>query len=191
MNSQQAFFFALFCQYDTESLSISDQLQNLATLFQQHNYHYYMLSTMYHVNENGYYGAFGGAYVPEILHGPIEHLRTSYLDCLQAPDFQAEVDLLLRDYVGRPSPLYKADRLSERYGCTVYLKREDLNHTGAHKINNTIGQIVLAKRLGKTRIIAETGAGQHGVATATVCALNCVICWSVSLRHRKPPSASP
>lgn len=133
---------------------------------------------MYQVNENGYYGEFGGAYVPEILHAHVEHLRTSYLDCLQAPDFQAEVDLLLRDYVGRPSPLYKADRLSERYGCTVYLKREDLNHTGAHKINNTIGQIVLAKRLGKTRIIAETGAGQHGVATATVCALmnlDCVV----------------
>ncbi|NLT02515.1 MAG: tryptophan synthase subunit beta [Bacteroidales bacterium] len=133
---------------------------------------------MYHVNENGYYGEFGGAYVPEILHGHVEHLRTNYLTIMQEPAFQAEVDQLLRDYVGRPSPLYKAERLSERYGCTVYLKREDLNHTGAHKINNTIGQIVLAKRLGKTRIIAETGAGQHGVATATVCALmnlDCVV----------------
>ena len=133
---------------------------------------------MYHVNENGYYGEFGGAYVPEILHGHVEHLRTNYLTIMQEPAFQAEVDQLLRDYVGRPSPLYQADRLSERYGCTVYLKREDLNHTGAHKINNTIGQIVLAKRLGKTRIIAETGAGQHGVATATVCALmnlDCVV----------------
>lgn len=131
---------------------------------------------MYQVNENGYYGDFGGAYVPEILHGPVEHLRTRYLECLEAPSFQAEVDGLLRDYVGRPSPLFKAQRLSDRYGCTVYLKREDLNHTGAHKINNTIGQVVLAKHLGKTRIIAETGAGQHGLATATVCALMNLAC---------------
>jgi len=116
--------------------------------------------------------------VPEILHGHVEHLRANYLTIMQEPAFQAEVNQLLRDYVGRPSPLYKAERFSERYGCTVYLKREDLNHTGAHKINNTIGQIVLAKRLGKNRIIAETGAGQHGVATATVCALmnlDCVV----------------
>jgi len=133
---------------------------------------------MYQVNENGFYGEFGGAYVPEILYGNVENLRNKYLEIMDDPCFQAEVDDLLRDYVGRPSPLYLTRRLSEKYGCRVYLKREDLNHTGAHKINNTIGQILLAKRLGKTRIIAETGAGQHGVATATVCALmnmECVV----------------
>lgn len=126
---------------------------------------------MYQVNENGFYGEFGGAYVPEILYGNVEKLKSQYLEIMNDPTFQAEVDDLLRDYVGRPSPLYLAKRLSEKYGCKVYLKREDLNHTGAHKINNTVGQILLARRLGKTRIIAETGAGQHGVATATVCAL--------------------
>jgi len=126
---------------------------------------------MYQVNENGFYGEFGGAYIPEILYKNVENLKARYLEIMGDPAFQAEVDNLLRDYVGRPSPLYLAKRLSEKYGCKVYLKREDLNHTGAHKINNTIGQILLAKRLGKTRIIAETGAGQHGVATATVCAL--------------------
>lgn len=133
---------------------------------------------MYQVNENGFYGEFGGAYVPEILYGNVENLRNKYLEIMDDPCFQAEVDDLLRDYVGRPSPLYLTRRLSEKYGCRVYLKREDLNHTGAHKINNTIGQILLARRLGKTRIIAETGAGQHGVATATVCALmnmECVV----------------
>jgi tryptophan synthase beta chain len=126
---------------------------------------------MFQVNENGYYGAFGGAYVPEILYNNVKNLQKQYLEIMDDPSFQAEVDNLLRDYVGRPSPLYLAKRLSEKYGCKVYLKREDLNHTGAHKINNTVGQILLARRLGKTRIIAETGAGQHGVATATVCAL--------------------
>lgn len=126
---------------------------------------------MYQVNENGYFGEFGGAYIPEILFSNVETLKNQYRAILEVPSFQQEVDQLLADYVGRPSPLYHAKRLSEHYGCQIYLKREDLNHTGAHKINNTIGQIVLAKRLGKTRIIAETGAGQHGVATATVCAL--------------------
>lgn len=126
---------------------------------------------MYQVNENGYYGAFGGAYVPEILYNNVKILKENYLKIMSEPAFQAEVDALLRDYVGRPTPLYHAKRLSQKYGCKVYLKREDLNHTGAHKINNTVGQILLARRLGKTRIIAETGAGQHGVATATVCAL--------------------
>uniref|UniRef100_UPI0040747538 Ancestral L-tryptophan synthase beta-subunit 1 n=1 Tax=synthetic construct TaxID=32630 RepID=UPI0040747538 len=125
----------------------------------------------YNVDENGYYGEFGGAYIPEILHKCVEDLQNNYLKILESPDFQKEYDQLLRDYVGRPSPLYLAKRLSEKYGCKIYLKREDLNHTGAHKINNTIGQILLARRMGKTRIIAETGAGQHGVATATVCAL--------------------
>lgn len=125
----------------------------------------------YLVNEEGYYGEFGGAYVPEILHRCVEDLKNTYLKVLQSADFKQEFDALLRDYVGRPSPLYLANRLSARYGCRIYLKREDLNHTGAHKINNTIGQILLARRMGKTRIIAETGAGQHGVATATVCAL--------------------
>ena len=123
------------------------------------------------VDKEGYYGEFGGAYVPEILHRCVEELQKTYLAVLQSKDFKQEYDRLLRDYVGRPSPLYQARRLSEKYGCRIYLKREDLNHTGAHKINNTIGQILLARRMGKRRIIAETGAGQHGVATATVCAL--------------------
>ncbi|WP_321480528.1 tryptophan synthase subunit beta [uncultured Bacteroides sp.] len=125
----------------------------------------------YLVDENGYYGEFGGAYIPEILYKCVEKLKETYLDVLESESFKQEFELLLRDYVGRPSPLYLANRLSKKYGCKIYLKREDLNHTGAHKINNTIGQILLARRMGKTRIIAETGAGQHGVATATVCAL--------------------
>ncbi|HRF93203.1 MAG TPA: tryptophan synthase subunit beta [Bacteroides graminisolvens] len=123
------------------------------------------------VDQNGYYGEFGGAYIPEILHKCVEDLKNNYLKVLQSDDFKKEFEQLLRDYVGRPSPLYLANRLSEKYGCKIYLKREDLNHTGAHKINNTVGQILLAKQMGKKRIIAETGAGQHGVATATVCAL--------------------
>src|SRR5579872_3456728 len=129
-------------------------------------------------DERGYYGKFGGAYVPEMLHRNVEELRTRYLEIIAEAAFQREYQGLLKDYVGRPSPLYLARRLSAKYNTRIYLKREDLNHTGAHKINNTIGQILLAKRLGKTRIIAETGAGQHGVATATVCALfgmKCVI----------------
>lgn len=125
----------------------------------------------YQVNQDGFYGDFGGAYIPEILYGCVENLKNNYLKIIQSNDFKKEFEQLLHDYVGRPSPLYYAHRLSEKYGCRIYLKREDLNHTGAHKINNTIGQILLAKRLGKKRIIAETGAGQHGVATATVCAL--------------------
>ena len=125
----------------------------------------------YSVNENGFYGEFGGAYIPEILYKTVENLRLAYQDIIESDDFIQEYHQLLRDYVGRPSPLYLAERMSEKYGCKLYLKREDLNHTGAHKINNAIGQILLARRMGKTRIIAETGAGQHGVATATVCAL--------------------
>lgn len=127
-------------------------------------------------NEQGYYGSFGGAYIPEMLHRNVEELRTKYLEIIYEEAFQKEFQHLLRDYVGRPTPLYLAERLSKKYGVTVYLKREDLCHTGAHKINNTIGQILLAERLGKKRIIAETGAGQHGVATATVCALKGVEC---------------
>ena len=123
------------------------------------------------VDQDGYYGEFGGAYVPEILHKCVEELKNKYLEVLESEEFKKEFEQLLRDYVGRPSPLYPARRLSKKYGCKLYLKREDLNHTGAHKINNTIGQILLARRMGKKRIIAETGAGQHGVATATVCAL--------------------
>ena len=125
----------------------------------------------YNVDENGYYGTFGGAYIPEILYANAETLRNNYLNIISKEGFQKELDTLMRDYVGRPSPLYYARRLSEKYGAKIYLKREDLNHTGAHKINNTLGQILLARRMGKTRIIAETGAGQHGVATATVCAM--------------------
>ena len=130
------------------------------------------------INEAGYYGEFGGAYIPEILYANVEALKNAYREILNDPAFQEEFHALLTDYVGRPSPLYHAKRLSEKYGCKIYLKREDLNHTGAHKINNTIGQILLARRMNKTRIIAETGAGQHGVATATVCALmnmECVV----------------
>lgn len=123
------------------------------------------------IDERGYYGEFGGAYIPEILHKCVTDLRESYLRIMESERFRADFDALLRDYVGRPSPLYLSRQLSERFGAKVYLKREDLNHTGAHKINNTIGQILIAREMGKTRIIAETGAGQHGVATATVCAL--------------------
>lgn len=130
----------------------------------------------YHVNEKGYYGPFGGAYIPEMLYPNVEELQEKYMEIMQEESFQHEFQELLKDYVGRPSPLYLAKRLSARYGANIFLKREDLNHTGAHKINNTIGQILLAERLGKKRIIAETGAGQHGVATATVCALKGLEC---------------
>lgn len=125
----------------------------------------------YQVTNEGFFGKFGGAYVPEILYRCVDDLRRVYREILDSPDFRREYRALLRDYVGRPSPLYHARRMSELYGCRLYLKREDLNHTGAHKINNTVGQILMAKRMGKTRVTAETGAGQHGVATATVCAL--------------------
>ncbi len=123
------------------------------------------------VDEDGFYGSFGGTYVPEILYKTVEDLKNHYESIIESEDFLIEYYQLLRDYVGRPSPLYFAKRMSEKYGCQLYLKREDLNHTGAHKINNAIGQILLARKMGKKRIIAETGAGQHGVATATVCAL--------------------
>ena len=115
----------------------------------------------YHVDEKGYYGEFGGAFVPEVLYKCTEDLRLAYREILESREFQEEFRSLLRDYVGRPSPLYEAKRLSEKYGARIYLKREDLNHTGAHKINNSIGQVLLARRMGKRRIIAETGAGQH------------------------------
>src|SRR6187402_878342 len=127
-------------------------------------------------DEFGYYGKFGGAYIPEMLHRNVEELKSRYLEIIYDPSFQKEFHELLKDYAGRPTPLYHAKRLSDKYGTTIFLKREDLCHTGAHKINNTIGQILLALRLGKKRIIAETGAGQHGVATATVCALKGVEC---------------
>ncbi|MCG2615674.1 tryptophan synthase subunit beta [Terrimonas sp. NA20] len=127
-------------------------------------------------NEYGYYGSFGGAYIPEMLHRNVEELKTRYLDIINDPSFKKELDELLADYAGRPTPLYLAKRLSAQFGTNIYLKREDLCHTGAHKINNTIGQILLAEKLGKKRIIAETGAGQHGVATATVCALKGIQC---------------
>ncbi|MCA0132893.1 tryptophan synthase subunit beta [Winogradskyella alexanderae] len=130
----------------------------------------------YNIDEKGYYGEFGGAYIPEMLYPNIEELRQNYMKISEDPSFKKEFNQLLKDYVGRPSPLYFAKRLSEKYNTKIYLKREDLNHTGAHKVNNTIGQILLAKKLGKSRIIAETGAGQHGVATATVCALMGIEC---------------
>jgi tryptophan synthase beta chain len=125
----------------------------------------------YQVDEQGFYGSFGGAYIPEMLQPNIEELRLRYLELIRAPDFQQQYKALLHSYVGRPTPLFFAQRLSHQYGAKIYLKREDLCHTGAHKVNNTVGQILLAQRLGKKKIIAETGAGQHGVATATVCAL--------------------
>jgi len=127
-------------------------------------------------NEFGYYGKFGGAYIPEMLHPNVEQLKTRYLEIMAEISFKNEYRDLLKDYVGRPTPLFFAERLSKQFNTRIYLKREDLCHTGAHKINNTIGQILLAKRLGKKRIIAETGAGQHGVATATVCALKGMEC---------------
>jgi tryptophan synthase beta chain len=127
--------------------------------------------SIYNVNEKGYYGQFGGAFIPEMLYPNVEELRVSYLSIIAEPSFQEEFQNLLKDYVGRPTPLFLAKRLSEKYNTTIYLKREDLCHTGAHKVNNTIGQILVAKRLDKKKIVAETGAGQHGVATATVCAL--------------------
>ena len=144
----------------------------------------------YQVNQRGYYGKFGGAFVPEMLHPNIEELRENYLTIIQDPGFQLEFWQLLKDYVGRPTPLYFAQRMSEQFGTQIYLKREDLCHTGAHKVNNTIGQILLAKRLNKKFIIAETGAGQHGVATATVCALMGMPCkvfmGSVDIERQKP-----
>lgn len=132
----------------------------------------------YQINEEGFYGEFGGAYIPDTLARCVNELKEAYQQVLEDESFKQEYAQLLRDYVGRPTPLYLAKRLSQKYGCKIYLKREDLNHTGAHKINNAIGQVLLAKRMGKSRVIAETGAGQHGVATATVCALmnmKCVI----------------
>ncbi len=141
----------------------------------------------------GYYGQFGGAFVPEMLYPNVEELRTQYLEIMAEPDFQIEMQALLRDYVGRPTPLFEAKRLSAKYNTRIFLKREDLCHTGAHKINNTVGQILLAKRLGKTRIIAETGAGQHGVATATVCALMglpCVVYMGAVDIERQAPNVA-
>ncbi|CCG53410.1 Tryptophan synthase, beta subunit [Flavobacterium indicum GPTSA100-9 = DSM 17447] len=147
----------------------------------------------YKVNENGFYGNFGGAFIPEMLYPNVEELRVKYLDYITTNEFQEEFYSLLRDYVGRPTPLYFAQRLSEKYGAKIYLKREDLCHTGAHKINNTIGQILLAKKLGKKRIIAETGAGQHGVATATVCALmglKCIVYMGEVDINRQAPNVA-
>ena len=129
------------------------------------------MKSKFHPDKSGYFGQFGGAFVPELLFPNVKELEDNYIQIIESEEFQQEYKDLLKDYVGRPSPLYLAKRLSEKYGAYIYLKREDLNHTGAHKINNTIGQVLIAKKLGKTKIIAETGAGQHGVATATVCAL--------------------
>ncbi|MFT6746220.1 MAG: tryptophan synthase beta chain, partial [Glaciecola sp.] len=148
------------------------------------------MASEYQVDENGYYGQFGGAFIPEMLYPNVEELKENYLSIMETDDFREEFIDLLKNYVGRPTPLYLAKNLSKKYGGKIYLKREDLNHTGAHKINNTIGQILLAKRLGKTRIIAETGAGQHGVATATVCALmglECIIYMgAVDIKRQEP-----
>lgn len=143
------------------------------------------------VDENGFYGRFGGAFIPEILHSNIENLREAYARYVDDPEFNEEFENLLSEYVGRPTPLYHAKRLSNLYGTNIYLKREDLCHTGAHKINNAIGSVLLAKRMGKTRIIAETGAGQHGVAVATVCALmglRCVIYMGATDVKRQQPN---
>lgn len=147
----------------------------------------------YHIDKNGYYGDFGGAFIPEMLHANVEELRRKYLQISSSDEFKKNWEKLLSDYVGRPSPLYFAEKLSNHYGSKIYLKREDLNHTGSHKINNTIGQILLAKELGKTRIIAETGAGQHGVATATVCALmglECIVYMGSVDIERQAPNVS-
>ncbi len=148
---------------------------------------------MWQVNENGYYGNFGGAYIPEMLHNNVQQLRDNYFKIIKEDSFQEEFNSLLKNYAGRPTPLYHAKRLSDKYGAKIFLKREDLCHTGAHKINNTIGQILLAERLGKKRIIAETGAGQHGVATATVCALKgleCIVYMGEKDIHRQAPNVA-
>lgn len=145
----------------------------------------------YQVNKNGFYGDFGGAYIPEMLYPNVRELKESYLDIMESEAFQKEFKELLRDYAGRPTPLYEARRLSAHYGTRIFLKREDLTHTGAHKINNTIGQIIMARHLGKRRIIAETGAGQHGVATATVCALaglDCIVYMGALDVERQSPN---
>lgn len=145
------------------------------------------------VNEHGYYGEFGGAFIPEMLYPNVKELQEKYLSIMGDADFKKEFDQLLKDYVGRPTPLFLAERLSKKYGAQIYLKREDLCHTGAHKINNTIGQILLAERLGKKRIIAETGAGQHGVATATVCALKgleCIVYMGEKDMERQAPNVA-
>ncbi len=144
-------------------------------------------------SEEGYYGQYGGAYIPEMLYSNVETLKNQYLQIMDDPAFKAEVAALLKDYVGRPTPLFYAERLSAEIGAKIYLKREDLCHTGAHKINNTIGQIILAQRLGKKKIIAETGAGQHGVATATVCALkgmDCVVYMGEKDIERQAPNVA-
>lgn len=143
------------------------------------------------VDDEGYYGRFGGAYIPEILHANVENLKDAFYRWVDDEEFKAEFDSLMRDYVGRPSPLYHARRLSALYNTNIYLKREDLNHTGAHKINNAIGSALLARRMGKKRIIAETGAGQHGVATATVCALmgmECIVYMGATDVARQRPN---
>lgn len=144
----------------------------------------------YSVDQRGFYGKFGGAYIPEMLYPNVEELRLNYLSILNSPAFQKEFRQILKDYVGRPSPLYFAQRLSDKYNTQIYLKREDLNHTGAHKVNNTVGQILMAKALGKQKIIAETGAGQHGVATATVCALMGMECLvymgEIDMKRQRP-----
>lgn len=148
---------------------------------------------MYQPNEKGFYGKFGGAFIPEMLIPNIEELKGKYLRIITSESFQKEYHRLLNDYAGRPSPLFKAERLSSKYGANIWLKREDLNHTGSHKLNNTIGQILLAKEMGRQRIIAETGAGQHGVATATVCALmglNCVVYMGETDMERQAPNVA-
>ena len=147
----------------------------------------------FQVDERGYYGDFGGAFIPEMLYPNVEELRSRYLDIMAEPDFQKEFQYLLKDFVGRPTPLFKAERLSAKYQTNIYLKREDLCHTGAHKVNNTIGQILVAKRLGKNKIVAETGAGQHGVATATVCALmgmECIVYMGAIDIERQAPNVA-
>lgn len=149
--------------------------------------------TKFSPDENGFYGQFGGAFIPEMLYPNVAELKEKYLEIMHDPEFKKELDDLLRDYVGRPTPLFHAKRLSKHFGTKIYLKREDLNHTGAHKINNTLGQILLAQRLGKKRIIAETGAGQHGVATATVCALmglECIVYMGKIDMERQAPNVA-
>jgi tryptophan synthase beta chain len=151
------------------------------------------MSMSFQVDERGYYGDFGGAFIPEMLYPNVEELRSRYLDIMAEPAFQQEFQDLLRDFVGRPTPLFKAERLSVKYNTNIYLKREDLCHTGAHKVNNTVGQILVAKRLGKNKIVAETGAGQHGVATATVCALmgmECIVYMGAIDIERQAPNVA-
>ena len=148
------------------------------------------MKSKFHPDENGYFGQYGGAFIPELLYPNVKELADNYIQIIESEAFQTEYKSLLKDYVGRPTPLYLAKRLSEKYGAHIYLKREDLNHTGAHKVNNTVGQILIAKKLGKTKIIAETGAGQHGVCHSNSMCINGLRMYCIYGRERHCTSST-